>query len=48
MALRGYYPGYSKETLKDHRYFTVDSEADLEKKWPLVVNQHPDFIKIFL
>lgn len=28
---QGYYPGLSKERLKDHLYFTIDSEADLEK-----------------
>jgi imidazolonepropionase-like amidohydrolase len=45
---RGYYPGYTKETLKDHRYFTIDSEAELEKKWPLILSLRPDFIKTFL
>jgi len=43
-----YYPGYTKETLKDHRYFTIDSEAELEKKWPLILSLRPDFIKTFL
>jgi hypothetical protein len=42
------YPGHTRETLKDHRYFTIDSEADLEKKWPLILNQRPDFIKTHL
>ncbi len=45
---RGYYPGYTKEALKDHRYFTIDSEAELEKKWPLILSLRPDFIKTFL
>jgi hypothetical protein len=43
-----YYPGYTKETLKDFRYFIIDSEADLEKKWSKILNLKPDFIKIFL
>jgi imidazolonepropionase-like amidohydrolase len=29
-------------------YFFVDSAADLERKWPLVLAGHPDIIKIFL
>ena len=45
---RGVYPGFTKETLKDHLYFTIDSSADLDKKWPLIVNPHPDFIKTIL
>jgi imidazolonepropionase-like amidohydrolase len=45
---RGVYPGYTKETLQDVRYFTVDSEDDLERKWPLVLRQQADFIKTFL
>jgi hypothetical protein len=42
------YPGQTRETLKDYRYFTIDSEADLEKKWPLLLKQRPDFIKTHL
>jgi hypothetical protein len=44
----GYFPGHTKETLKDHRYFTIDSEQDLEKKWPQIIGQRPDFIKVIL
>jgi imidazolonepropionase-like amidohydrolase len=42
------YPGFTKETLKDYRYFTIDSETDLDKKWPVMLGQHPDFIKTIL
>jgi len=45
---QGVYPGHTKETLKDLRYFTIDSDDDLEKKWPLIVSAAPDFIKTFL
>ncbi|HZS09564.1 MAG TPA: amidohydrolase family protein [Blastocatellia bacterium] len=45
---QGFYPGFTRESLKDHRYFMIDSEAELEKKWPLVLSLHPDFIKTFL
>lgn len=45
---QGYYPAHTTQTLKDHRYFTVDSEAELERKWPLVLRHRPDFLKTFL
>jgi hypothetical protein len=44
----GYFPGHTSETLEDHRYFTIDSEADIENKWPRIIGQRPDFIKIIL
>jgi len=44
---RGYFPGHTKETLKDHRYFTIDSAAELDQKWPAILSQKPDFIKTF-
>jgi hypothetical protein len=45
---QGYFPGYTKLMLKDYRYFTIDNEADVEKKWPAVLRLKPDFIKTFL
>jgi imidazolonepropionase-like amidohydrolase len=45
---QGYYPGHTKPSLQDYRYFTVDSETELDQKWPLVLNNDPDFIKVFL
>jgi hypothetical protein len=44
----GYFPGQTSDSLKDHRYFTIDSEADLESKWPRIIGQRPDFIKVIL
>ena len=41
----GYYAGVAKESLQDKLYFTIDSEAELEKKWPLILALRPDFIK---
>ena len=32
----------------DQSYFVVDSLADLERKWPLVLGGKPDFIKVYL
>jgi imidazolonepropionase-like amidohydrolase len=48
LLLQGFYRGHTRQSLKDHRYFTIDSEAELKRKWPLVLNNHPDFIKAFL
>ncbi|MEO5985341.1 MAG: amidohydrolase family protein [Ferruginibacter sp.] len=45
---QGYFPGYTNETLKDYRYFTIDSETELKTKWPLILKLKPDFIKTFL
>ena len=45
---QGMYPGHTRETLKDHLYFTIDSETDLDAKWPRLLGQRPDFIKTFL
>jgi hypothetical protein len=48
LLAKGFYPGYTKETLKDYRYFTIDSERELERKWPLILKVKPDFIKIIV
>ncbi len=45
---QGYYPGQTLETMRDRYYFTIDSAVDLERKWPALVQQQPDFIKTFL
>ena len=42
---RGFYPGLTKAALEDQVYFTIDSEADLETKWPRILALRPDFIK---
>lgn len=45
---QGYFPGYTKQSLKDYRYFTIDSPVELDQKWPAILQQKPDFIKTFL
>ena len=45
---RGYFPGFTREALRDHRYFTVDSEVEFQRKWPEILALSPDFIKVFL
>ena len=45
---RGQYPGFTKESLRDHGYYVIDSPADLESKWEAILANRPDFIKAFL
>jgi len=45
---QGYNRGYTKEQLRDFRYFIIDSESDLDLKWNKIIGQKPDFIKTFL
>jgi len=45
---RGVYDGFTRETLRDHAYFIVDTAADIDAKWPLVLQFRPDFIKAIL
>ncbi len=45
---RGQYPGFTKETLPGQGYFVIDNEADLQRHWPTIASQRPDFIKIVL
>ncbi len=54
----GYYNGkdmeaHKDEILKSRRrendcYYIVDTSDDLEKKWPLILQGKPDFIKVYL
>lgn len=45
---QGYYPGFTRERLRDSLYLTLDSEGDLERQWPRIVALRPDFIKAVL
>ena len=42
---QGYYPGLTKEDLRDKVYFTIDTEDELAVKWPRILALRPDFIK---
>ena len=42
---QGYYPGLAKERLREKVYFTLDTERELEAKWPRILALRPDFIK---
>ena len=48
LARRGVIPGWTKEMMNGQAYFIIDSEADLEKSWPLIMAGKPDFIKTYL
>ena len=42
---QGYYPGITKDGLRDRVYFTIDTEEELAAKWPRILALRPDFIK---
>lgn len=42
----GGYPGI--ESIEDHAYFEVGNAEDLEQKWPILLADEPDFIKVYL
>jgi imidazolonepropionase-like amidohydrolase len=45
---QGWFPGETLESLRNRRYFIIDDRADLERQWPIIIGQRPDFIKAFL
>jgi hypothetical protein len=44
----GMYPGFTRETLRDHGYIIVDSLADVERKLAILLADKPDVVKIIL
>lgn len=48
LASIGVFKGLKPEDMENRAYFFVDSEADLDAKWPRVLAGKPDFIKTFL
>lgn len=42
------YRGVAKGWFDGKAYYLIDSEADLQTKWPSIVADKPDFIKIYL
>lgn len=45
---RGFYSGFTRETLPGQGYVVIDNEADLERRWPEILALQPDIIKIVL
>ena len=48
LLARGLYQGFTKESLRNHAYYVIDSDADLESTWPLILQYRPDFLKLIL
>ena len=48
LAGLGVFPGFRAADLRDRAYFVVDSEAELEARWPRIAAGRPDFIKVFV
>lgn len=40
--------GWTKKDMDNQAYFIIDTEKDLEQKWPLIMAGKPDFIKTYL
>jgi hypothetical protein len=43
-----YLPGFSKESMQSASIGPVDTVEELDRKWPAILAQKPDFIKAFL
>lgn len=48
LASVGVFPGLKPEDMENRAYYVLDSEADVEAKWPRILASRPDFIKTFL
>lgn len=48
LARQGVLGPLKENDLDGRAFFVIDSEADLENKWPAVLAGNPDFIKVFL
>lgn len=48
MERYGLYPEFTKDTLPDRGYFEADTLAEVREKWPLILSERPDFVKVML
>lgn len=48
LAERNIFPGLTASDMESLAYHTVDTTADLERKWARILASDPDFIKVFL
>lgn len=48
LADRKMIPGWTKEDMRGQAYFVIDTERDLETRWPQIRAGRPDFIKTYL
>lgn len=42
------FSGWTKRDMENQAYFIIDTEKDLEQKWPAILSGKPDFIKVYL
>lgn len=47
-ALAQQFPGWTKKDMESQAYFIIDTQNDLEQKWPSILAGKPDFIKVYL
>lgn len=48
LASNGQIAGMTAENAEGEAYYIINSESDLEKKWPDILAKKPDFIKVYL
>lgn len=48
MARAGVFPGLGPADMEDRAYFAIDTEDELERKWPRIAGGRADFVKVFL
>ena len=48
LLARGLYEGFTKESLRNHAYYVIESDADIEAAWPHILQYRPDFLKLIL
>jgi hypothetical protein len=41
-------PGWTTKSFEGEAYYLIHSKEELEKKWPFILSQKPDFIKFYL
>ncbi len=41
-------PGWTTKSFEGEAYYLINSKEELEKKWPFILSQKPDFIKFYL
>lgn len=47
-VLASQFAGWTKKDMENQAYFIIDTEKDLEQKWPVIMAGKPDFIKVYL
>ena len=48
LLARGLYTGFTRESLRNHAYYVIDSDTDIAALWPVILQYRPDFLKLIL